>query len=175
MLLPSETPQTAIRIDTMNRFAPLAALVPLLLSSPALAQMVTPTAQELAEVFCVGVTGNDDAIVRATLTPELLAAIEAAEAENAVLQQAAPDEKPPLGDGIPWAAYPDQPSSCFVTWAGEAEGGTTVDVTYGYADTPDQYTDHLLMKRSGEFLRIDNIEYANEGNLRDVLASVFNF
>lgn len=158
----------------MNRYAPLAALLPLL-ASPVAAQMATPTAQELAAVFCVGRTGNDEAIIRATLSPELLAAIEAAETENDILQKATPDEKPPLGDGIPWSSYPDYASQCAATFVAEADGSTLVDITYGYSDNPETYVDQLIMKRSGEFLRIDNIVYATEGNLRDVLASVFNF
>lgn len=147
------------------------------LAGPAMAQdMITPTPEQIGQVFCIGRTGNDEAIVRALLTPELTAAVDVALAENEVLQQAAPDEKPPLGDGIPWASYQDYASECAPGAVAETDGITEIEIVYGFPDYPSEgFSDRLVLKRVGAYLRIDNMIYATEGNLRDVLASVFNY
>ena len=68
----------------------------------ALAQPAALTPEHIAQIFCLARIGNDMAPVEGLLTPGLTSAIAAAEAENAVIAAQHPDEKPPLGDGIPW-------------------------------------------------------------------------
>ena len=94
----------------MHRFAVAAALC--LFATPSFAQMVTISPEQIGEIFCISRLGNDMAPVDGLLTAELTAAIADAEAKNDAIQQAHPDEKPPLGDGIPWQAFPDYASEC---------------------------------------------------------------
>ena len=84
-------------------FAILAAL-----PFPALAE---PAAQ-LARDYCAAVTRFDEAAAVALMAPALQAAILRARTVDDAFVKAHPDEKPPLGDGLRLAAFPDAPESC---------------------------------------------------------------
>lgn len=162
----------------MHRFAATAALC--LLATPSFAQMVTITPEQVGEVFCIGRTGNDMAPVEGLLTAELTAVIAEAEAKNDAIQKAHPDEKPPLGDGIPWQAFPDYAEQCKPGAVTLMMDEASVAIDYAFKDYPDaNFTDSLKLKLVDDATigtkvwRIDNLAYATEGDLRTVLVSAF--
>lgn len=162
----------------MLRFA--AAAVLCLAATPSFAQMVTISPEQIGQIFCISRLGNDMAPVAGLLTAELTAAIAEAESKNDAIQQAHPDEKPPLGDGIPWQAFPDYAAECKVGAVTLKADRATVEIAYGFPDYPDAgFTDHLQLilvaqPNLGEPLwRIENLSYANQGDLRSVLVSAF--
>jgi len=129
------------------------------------------------QAFCV-LSSAEDGMGRLYLSsPGLNEAIMKAVAENERLQATAPNEKPPLGDGIPWQSFPDVAPVC------EA-GATTQDgdrliaqVRYRFPDQPDgDWIDRLvLMKGADGAYTIDDVLYGEEGDesLRGVLAEAF--
>lgn len=162
----------------MLRFVTAVALC--LAVTPSFAQMVSISPEQIGQIFCISRLGNDMAPVEGLLTTELRGAIAEAEARNAALQQAHPDDKPPLGDGIPWQAFPDYAAECNVGAVAIDADRATVDIAYGFPDYPDaSFTDHLQLIRVAQpdlpepLWRIENIGYATEGNLRSVLVSAF--
>lgn len=162
----------------------LLALPLLALAHPAFAQtdpdapdMVTTTPAQIATIYCVGNLGNDEAILRAVLTPNLTAAIAAAETENAVIAKAAPEDKPPLGDGIPWQAFPDYAPNCVPgTAMPAADGSVEIGLTYSFPEEPAAaWTDTLILKLDAYRYRVDDVRYEGGGTLRDALAAAFNY
>lgn len=162
----------------MLRFAAAVALC--LAATPSFAQMVTISPQQIGEIFCISRLGNDMAPVQGLLSSELAAAIAEAEAKNAAIQQAHPDEKPPLGDGIPWQSSPDYAAACKVGAVTLEADRALVDIAYGFPDYPEaDFTDRLQLIRVAQpdlpepLWRIENLGYATEGDLRSVLVSAF--
>jgi hypothetical protein len=150
-------------------------------TTPAAAQMITLSPAQIGEIFCLGRLGNDMAPVEAILTPALSVAIAEAEARNDAIQQEHPDEKPPLGDGIPWQSYPDYAAHCAAEVVTRSTQESRVAISYGFPEYPDaDFTDMLVLKLvepSGpgatDLWRIDNVIYATEGNLQDLLVDAF--
>jgi len=162
----------------MHRFVAAAAFC--LVATPSLAQMVTISPEQIGEIFCIARLGNDMAPVEGLLTAELTAAIAEAEAKNDAIQKAHPDEKPPLGDGIPWQAFPDYAAECKVGTVTLEADRASVDIAYGFPEYPDaNFTDQLQLIRVAQpnlpepLWRIENLGYANGGDLRSVLVSAF--
>ena len=140
-------------------------------ATPALAAPSTPDA--LGSAFCVAMTdGTADPLD--LLTPSLNEAIEVAMARNAELQAAAPDEKPPLGDGVPWSSWPDKPDTCETEVTEAYDGAAMVNVTYGFAGAPEAtYTDTLILLQQGEVWALDDIVLTDNLTLRGLLESAF--
>jgi hypothetical protein len=163
----------------MHRIALAAAVT--LLATPAFAQMVTISPTQIGEIFCIARLGNDMAPVEGLLTPDLTAAIADAQMKNDAIQKAHPDEKPPLGDGIPWQAFPDYADQCKPGQVTLMQDDASVAIDYAFKDYPDaDFTDTLKLKLvenpatgSAKVWRIDNIAYSSEGDLRTTLASAF--
>lgn len=152
----------------------------LLAAVPALAQPTALTPRQIGEIFCAGRTGNDMAPVNALLSDALTSAIADAEAQNAVIARARPDEKPPLGDGIPWQAYPHYADRCAPGEVTFMMDEATVPIAYSFAAYPDaNFTDTLKLKLIdepapvGRIWRIDDIGYATDSDLRTTLAAAF--
>lgn len=154
----------------------------LALSSPAPAQdgpiLLSP--QAIGHIFCLARIGNDMAPVTGLLTPGLEAVIAEAEARNDAIAAAHPDDKPPLGDGIPWQSWPDYAATCTVGTVIVSDTTSTVTIDYGFPDAPDaDFTDTLMLAAvpdpliSASRWRIDNIAYAVGGDLQAALAGAF--
>jgi len=81
-----------------------------------------------------------------------------------------PDEKPVLGDGIPYRSYPDAPTRCL---AGRTVSRAPLVVEVRYA-LPGQggWRDRLLLRRVGGRLRIDDVLYATEKHQRGLRAAL---
>jgi hypothetical protein len=129
------------------------------------------------QAFCVLASAEDGMGRLYMVTPGLSDAIMAALGENEKRQAETPDEKPPLGDGIPWQSFPDVAPVC------EA-GATTADgdrliaqVRYRFPDQPDAgWTDRLvLVKGEDGAYTIDDVMYGEDGeeSLRRVLKDAF--
>lgn len=112
------------------------------------------------------------------LSPSLAAVVQEALAKNAELQAATPDEKPPLGDGVPYQSQPDAAPSC-EPGAVTADGGATIaEVVYSFPDDAAAgWTDRLvLVEGEGGVYVIDDIRYGSEGDedtLRHTLEQAF--
>lgn len=168
----------------MRRLALAAALTgalaaPLLLVTPAAAQMVTLSPEQIGQIFCISRLGNDMAPTEGLLTAALEAAIDVADAKNDAWEDANPGDKPPLGDGIPWQAWPDYAAQCTVGATTLMMDEAKVEIDYGFPDAPGaNFTDTLLLQLvPGEYdekvWRIDNIAYGTESDLQALLLNVF--
>lgn len=162
----------------MHRFVAAAALC--LVAAPSLAQMVTISPEQIGQIFCISRLGNDMAPVEGLLTADLTATIAEAEAKNDAIQKAHPDEKPPLGDGIPWQNYPDQADDCRASTLQTTSTTVLVSINYTFKAAPEaNFTDALRIEQvddpgsDGKVWRIDNVEYDIGSDLRSVLETAF--
>ena len=157
-----------------------ATVIAILAAAPTLAQPATLTPRQIGEIFCTARTGNDMVPVTALLSETLTTAIADAEAQNEVIAKARPDEKPPLGDGIPWQAYPDYADRCAPGEVTFMMDEAIVPIAYSFTAYPDaDFTDTLKLRLiddpalGGRIWRIDDVAYATDGDLRTTLASAF--
>ena len=163
----------------MRRLALALAALPLF-ATPSFAEMATVPPAEIGEVFCIARLGNDDGLLVGALHRELYQLIETALAVSEEASKAHPDEKPPLGDGIPWSSFPDYAAECSVGSVA-VEGGTAkVTVQYGFPESRDaDYADTLVLTQMSHpydaatmIWRINDISYTTSGTLREVLAEI---
>lgn len=154
-----------------------------LVAAPAIADdtVVTLKPEQIGQIFCLSRTGNDTGPIEGLLTTELSDAIDEAWVQDEAWETANPGEKPPLGDGIPWQAWPDYAPECKIGLVTLMKTDAKVEITYAFPDQPDAgFTDTLLLKRvdmpdyGTAFWRIDNIAYGTEGDLRSFLATAFD-
>lgn len=167
----------------MRRLTIALALLPLTAAAvPAQAEMTTVTPEQIGAIFCMSRTGNDDGILTGLLSDELRTLIDYAEARNQTIAAAHPDEKPPLGDGIPWTSFPDYAATCQAATVAIESDSARVAIGYGFPEAPDaDYTDTLVLTRAvhpanpdAGVWRIDDIHYATTGTLRDLLTTAFD-
>jgi hypothetical protein len=158
----------------------IALLAALALAAPAVAQDKGLSPQQIGQIFCLGRLANDMAPVLALSTPVLATAIAHAQARSDVIERAAPDEKPPLGDGIPWQSYPDYADQCSVGETTSSATMTGITIHYAFPEAPEaDFTDTLVLAPvpvdtgMQPFLRIDDVVYATGGTLREALESSF--
>ena len=150
------------------RFAPAIVAA---LAAPALAQPAPTGAAFIGELFCLALMSGDMEAVRSALTADLNAAIDSALERNDAIQAENPDEKPPLGDGVPWSGAPDYASECTASVGSETTDAAEVAILHGFPEEPEaDYTDtlHLVTVegRYGETLwRIDDIAFDTGGDL----------
>jgi hypothetical protein len=142
--------------------------------------MTTLKADQIGQIFCLSRIGNDEAVLDGILTADLKAAIADAWAKDEAWETANPGEKPPLGDGIPWAAWPDYASECTVGLVSLMKTDARVEISYSFPEDPAaNFTDTLLLKKIDQpgygvgFWRIDNLAYATGGDLKSQLIAAF--
>ena len=118
--------------------------------------------------------------VEAMLTPPLNAAIAEVDIKQSVAIHRAPDEKPPLGDGLPWRSFPDYADGCAVGAAIVHDTEASVEIHYSFKDHPDAgYSDTLLLTLvfsapgMPEVWRIDDIILANDQTFTGTLTAAF--
>ncbi len=163
----------------MNRLAVLAGM--LLATALFGAANAADDPNEVVEAFCEAREANNDDATRALLTPSLIGEVDAAQARSDLIAKANPEDKPPLGDGIPYQAFPDVPKDCTIGDVTERSGSIEVKVTYSFPDAPDaSWTDRLKLVAENGHLMIDAIVYANVANgepdlsLREILSEAFD-
>jgi hypothetical protein len=155
----------------MRRHVLLAVLA---FATPSAALADNSTAEALAGTFCAAmVDGMTDPVT--LVTPDLGEAIATALARNAEIQAAAPDEKPPLGDGVPWASWPDKPDACETEVTEAYDGAAMVNVTYSFTDAPDaNYTDTLVLMQGEAGWAIDDVVLMDNQTLRGLIETAFD-
>ena len=132
------------------------------------AKVSPQTPEESAKLFCRA--GNHPVLATRLFTPELRTAWQDAETKNTAWAQKHPGEKPPFGDGIPLAGYPDAGSKCE---PGKATA-TTVEIHHNFPDQPKgNWTDRLVLKHTDTGYWIDDIQFSHHGTLRHELKSAF--
>lgn len=157
----------------MRRLAPAA--LALLAVPPALAVEPIMPAHVVAEMFCMARTVGDMSLAEPYFSAELSFAIEKALALNAVIQKEHPDEKPPLGDGVPWSSYEDAAGECSVDYAAARANPEAIPVTYTYAGDPKvTWSDTLLLRTVDGEWKLDDIAYGEGGGrLVETLEAAF--
>lgn len=153
-----------------------------LLPAPAFAQAAIVTPQQIGEIFCISRLGNDDAILSGAFSAELRTLIAYAQARNDAIARAFPDEKPPLGDGVPWASFPDAIDTC--TLGSIATEGMTAHVVieYGFAADPGaDFSDTLELTAAphpydpqSSLWRISDVRYTVGSTLVEALQAAFD-
>lgn len=126
--------------------------------------------------FCQMKDNPSGADLMVLVTPSLADEIGKALAKNDEIQKAHPDEKPPLGDGIPFQSFPDVSPKCQVGTV-EGEGtGAVVEIRHSFPETPRaDYSDRIVLGEGWTkgTLGIDDVLYGEEGgggSLRKTLA-----
>lgn len=142
--------------------------------APVLAAPTTPT--DFGALFCRASLADNMAPIEALLTPELTDIAHHALDLNDEIQAAYPDEKPPLGDGLPWRSWTDAASTCVVEGIREGSPETRVTIRYGFADAPGaDYSDTLLITDlGGGNWRLTDIEMEGGARFRDILETAFD-
>jgi len=136
--------------------------------------------EAIGQIFCIARIGNDMSPVSGIVTADLAANVTDALHRSGAWAEAHPDEKPPLGDGVPWASFPDYAPECTVGPVALADGKALVTINYGFPDYPEANTsdelalvgvldDHLGANR----WRIDNVVFAHGYDLRQALNQAF--
>lgn len=171
----------------MRSLLPAALLVAALAPVPALAdnseaqgQMVVLKANQIGQIFCLSRTGNDDAVIAGILTEDLQTRLRTAEDKNDAWAKQNPDEKPPLGDGIPWQSAADSADTCDIGLVILSKTDAKVEIQYTYKNYPDaNYTDTLILKKvpiegmDVGYWRIDDVIYPDGADMKGVLVSAF--
>lgn len=131
-------------------------------------------AQKLGDIFCL--LGKDGgAFGRMYLvTRSLSEQINQAQRKNDEIAAAVPNEKPPLGDGVPYQSYPDEAPVCKVGKLTDKGKTQLLEIIYQFPDNPQgNWADRLELIVEDGRLRIDNVLFglADNGNtLRKALA-----
>ncbi len=143
-------------------------------------QMVTINPEQIGQIFCIARLGNDMAPVEGILTAELKQAIADADDRNAAYEDQYPGEKPPLGDGVPWQAWPDYAPVCTVGDIEMMTGDARVELRYSFPDDPAAgFVDTLILRKVDQpdfgvgFWRIDNVAYSTGSDLKAELVAAF--
>ena len=135
---------------------------------------------QIGQIFCISRVGNDMAPVEAIVTPSLKQAIAKADVLNAAWQKKRPDEKPPLGDGLPWQASPEYTTNCTASDSATTGKDARVNISYAFADYPaGNYTDVLELKPifnkdiGDNVWRIDDVMFADKSTMRQQMVDAF--
>lgn len=136
---------------------------------PASAQMVIISPEQIGQIFCIGSIGNDMAPIEAMLTPKLDELVAKAWDNNDAFVAAHPDEKSPLGEGLPWHGFTDYADGCTVGTVVIAKDKAIVPINYTFSKFPEaNYTDLIKLERLELYLnwgtvwRIADLEYADD-------------
>lgn len=136
-----------------------------------------PTSAEMAAAkFCRAVVADSDWRAKMIMTDDLKAQWRAAEKQNAAIQRANPGEKPPLGDGVQLASFPDAMPECVVGKVAKRADSTVVSINRMDPANPSaNWTDRIVVKQVGNAWLIDDIQFPSHGNgLRTALGRVIN-
>jgi hypothetical protein len=129
----------------MTHLRPLCRALPaatiLILSLAPTGRAATP--QELAALWCTAAWQHDDVAATELMAPSLQELVARATEASAAFALRFPDEKPPLGDGLPLSAFPDPTQEC------RAESLSAEEIVLLYTPLPSgegQWRDKLLLE-----------------------------
>lgn len=148
-----------------------AALLTIIALAPA--QAADLSASQFGAVFCAAVLNDDMAPLKDLMTADLAARVADADAKNAAFLKAHPGGKAPLPDGIPWRSRPAKPGTCTLVGMSGTYDVPVAIISYTFDDAAQNYADKLDLRFVGDQLRLDNVEYADGGDLRSRLAAAF--
>ncbi len=135
----------------------------MLLASPASAQDGS-AAKALTDAWCQAVIALDDAAATALMSAELKQDVALARAASDAFAAAHPDEKPPLGDGLPLTAFPDKVEHCEASEVEPSGALMTFSAAPGGAAT---WTDRIEFAPGPEGrLLVGDVLYAPERVIR---------
>jgi hypothetical protein len=101
--------------------------------------------EELAALWCKAAWQHDDAAAIELMAPPLQDLVARATEASAAFALRYPDEKPPLGDGLPLSAFPDPTQDC------RAESLSAQEIVLLYTPLPSgegQWRDKLLLAQT---------------------------
>jgi len=164
----------------MNLAVAFAALVLAASTTVAQAEPLTFTPDQVGDTFCIATLANDmSRIENGLLSPALVEVVTRAEIRNAQFKSQHPDDKPPLGDGLPWRSYPDTADGCIVgsvTISADASAAS-VQINYTFQSAPAaNYTDTLRLKQTtgtDRFYQIDDIDEIDGQTFAGTLIALF--
>jgi hypothetical protein len=135
-------------------------------------------ARKLGEIFCLlGKNGGEFGRMY-LVTRSLGTAVGEAVKKNDEIAAAMPDEKPPLGDGVPFQSYQDDAPVCKPGKLTEADGKQVLEIGYEFTDTPTgNWTDRLVLAPEDGRPRIDDVLFGTDNSgdgLRKALAGLFS-
>ncbi len=137
----------------------------------------TDTPRYTAGIFCnFTKTAHFDA-PEEILTADLIQEIATAKEKNAKIIDTAPDQKPPLGDGIPYQSYPDIAPDCEIGTVTNTGEEVKVEIKHIFPNEPKaDWSDFLVLKHLNEQWKIDDVIYEkadSKESLRSALISLF--
>lgn len=145
-------------------------------------QMIKLKPEQIAQIFCLSRTGNDEAVISGILTDDLVKAIDVANKKDDDYVKKNPDEKPPLGDGIPWQSAPDYADRCDIGLVTLSKTDAKVELKYSFKDYPEaNFSDVLILKKvpvegfDDGVWRIDDVFFPDDTDLKAALVEAFNF
>lgn len=145
-----------------------------LLLTSAAAMAASPTPADFGDAFCRASLDGDMSPIEDALSPALSVIVVDAWAESDALQAAAPDEKPPLGDGLPWRSWQDYADGCDVGAIESNADTAKVEISYSFtSDSAANYSDRLNLIKTDKGWALDDIEYDTGDTLRTSLAASF--
>lgn len=143
-------------------------LASFLITSPAFSAKQQEGPLAVAKIFCSHQLAIDErnqitpyyAHLDKILTPDLSRLIAKAHDKTDEFVKANPQQKPPLGDGIPFMSVQDYPTTC-TTWVTQLKQNSAllaVRYTFGEQDAHD-VTNHLRIRKIGGSWKIDDVIY----------------
>lgn len=149
-------------------------------AAPACAAESGITPAQIGQAFCLARLTGDDGAITGLLSPTLTIAISEASAKDEAWARANPGEKPPLGDGVPWASFPDVPGDCTAAPATLTAEMAEVEIRYHFPDSPSaDWTDRLVLRKVevpallAPAWRIGDVSYSTGGSLLATLSELF--
>jgi hypothetical protein len=138
------------------------------------------SAADVAQQFCAFMDSRNSDVFTTRFqnlaTHDLSVLIQKAERHNNVIAQAYPDMKPPLGDGLPYASFPDYAPHCIVSALNYQRHTGMATISYSFPETPEaSWSDRLYLKNQNGVWSIDDITYGRNAarmTLRQVLKDV---
>lgn len=133
--------------------------------------------EALGEVFCELTRRDVGKGLLYIFVPPFAQLVDDALARSDEIGAANPDEKPPLGDGIPFQSFPDLAPVCEVGAVKDGPRSKYVDIHHKFPDaTGADWTDRLVLVRwNGGAWMIDDILYGAQDyklGLREVVEDV---
>lgn len=165
--------------DNLKRSLLAAAVISLTTFGASAQDQSRSAAAAFGAAFCLMKDNPPGADLLVLVTPSLADEIGKAMAKNDEIQKAHPDEKPPLGDGVPFQSYPDVSPKCEVGKVAGEGAGAVVEIRHGFPEAPSaDYSDRIVLGEGWTkgTLGIDDVIYGEEGGggtLRKTLVEAF--
>ena len=135
--------------------------------------------QQIGDIFCIGIVGNDMAPVEAIITTPLRKAIDKANKLNDVYMKKNPGEAPPM-DGLPWQDSADYTPQCHALNPSIGKDSARVELDYSFPDdAAANFTDQLILKAvpdpemGGTKWRIDDVQFRDGTDMLHAMTEAF--